>query len=187
MSYGTRLALAVERDFPEAVHSLVLDSALPPSVNQVTDRAANAERAFRALFDGCAADLACAAAYPDLETVFYDLVAQFNDTPASFFAQDPRTGTVYNVVLTGDRLVRTLLAALTDASLIPFVPLVAASIRAGDFTLMSQATSLLTFGGRGQSAGMFYSVNCADEVSRTSRRAGVRGAAECPSLRSSRP
>jgi pimeloyl-ACP methyl ester carboxylesterase len=168
ISYGTRLALAVERDFPEAVHSLVLDSALPPSVNQVTDRAANAERAFRTLFDGCAADPACAAAYPDLESLFYNLVAEFNDTPARYFAQDPRTGTVYNVVLTGDRLVRTLNAALTDTSLIRFVPLVAASIRAGDFTLMSQATSLLTFGGRGQSTGMFYSVNCADEVSRTS-------------------
>lgn len=168
ISYGTRLALAVERDYPEAVHSLVLDSALPPSVNQVTDRAANAEQAFRTLFDGCAADPACAAAYPDLETVFYDLVAAFNDAPASFFAQDPRTGTVHQVLLTGDRLVRTLNAALTDAALIPFVPLVAATLRAGDFTLMSQATSLLTLGGRGQSAGMFYSVNCADEVSRTS-------------------
>jgi pimeloyl-ACP methyl ester carboxylesterase len=169
ISYGTRLALAVERDFPAAVHSLVLDSALPPSVNQVTDRAANAERAFRALFDGCAADPVCAAAYPNLEDVFYDLVAEFNETPASFFTQDPRTGAVYYVVLTGDRLVRTLTLALTDASLIPFVPLVAASIRAGDFTLMSQATSLLTFGGRGQTIGMFYSVNCADEVSRTSQ------------------
>jgi pimeloyl-ACP methyl ester carboxylesterase len=168
ISYGTRLALAVERDFSGTVHSLVLDSALPPSVNQVTDRAANAERAFRTLFDGCASDPGCAAAYPDLETVFYDLVAEFNETPASFFAQDPRTGAVHNVVLTGDRLIRTLIAALTDTFLIPFVPLVAASIRARDFTLMSQATSLLTFGGRGQSTGMFYSVNCADEVSRTS-------------------
>jgi hypothetical protein len=97
----------------------VLDSALPPPVNQVTDRAANAERAFRVLFDGCAADLGCAAAYPDLETVFYDLVADFNETPASFFAQHPRTGVVYNVVLTGDRLVRTLVDALTDAGLFP--------------------------------------------------------------------
>jgi pimeloyl-ACP methyl ester carboxylesterase len=168
ISYGTRLALAVERDFPEAVHSLVLDSALPPSINQVTDRAANAERAFRTLFDGCAADVACAAAYPNLETVFYGLVAEFNENPASFFAQDPDTGAVYNVLLTGDRLVRTLNAALADPLLIPFVPLVAASLRAGDFTLIAQATSLLTFGGRGQSTGMFYSVNCVDEVSRTS-------------------
>jgi pimeloyl-ACP methyl ester carboxylesterase len=168
ISYGTRLALAVERDFPEVVRTLVLDSALPPPVNQVTDRAANAERAFRTLFDGCAAHAACAAAYTNLETVFYDLVAEFNATPAGFFAQDPRTGAVYNVVLTGDRLVRTLTTALTDPFLIPFVPLVVASVRAGDFTLMSQATSLLTFGGRGQTIGMFYSVNCADEVSRTS-------------------
>jgi hypothetical protein len=79
--------------------------------------------------------------------------------PVSFVAQDPRTGTIYDVVLTGDRLIRTLLAALTDASLIRFVPL---------FTLMSQATRLLTLGGRGQSIGTFYSVNCAEEVSRTS-------------------
>jgi pimeloyl-ACP methyl ester carboxylesterase len=168
ISYGTRLALTVERNFPEAVHSLVLDSALPPSVNQVTDRAANTERAFRTLFDACAADLACGTAYPDLERVFYDLVAELNATPANYFTQDPRTGAIYNVVLTGDRLVRTLNAALTDTFLIRFIPLVAASLRAGDFTLMSQATSLLTFGARGQTVGMFYSVNCADEVSRTS-------------------
>jgi pimeloyl-ACP methyl ester carboxylesterase len=167
LSYGTRLALAVAQDFPEAVHSLVLDSALPPSVNQVVDRVANAERAFQVLFDGCAADVACASAYPDLETVFYDLVAQLNTTPARYLAQHPRTGVVHNVVLTGDRLVRTLVDALDDASLIPFVPLVAVSIQHGDFTLMSQATSLLTFTDS-RSAGMFYSVNCTDMVSRTS-------------------
>jgi len=167
LSYGTRLALTVAHDFPEAVHSLVLDSALPPSVNQVVDRVANAGRAFQVLFDGCAADLACASAYPDLDTVFYDLVAQLNTTPASYLAQHPRTGVVYNVVLTGDRLVRTLVDALDDASLIPFIPLVAASIQQGNFTLMSQATSLLTFNDN-SSGGMFYSVNCADEVSRTS-------------------
>lgn len=74
---------------------------------------------------------------------------------------------VYNVVLTGDRLVRTLVDALDDAALIPFVPLVAASIRNGDFTLMSQATSLLTFNDS-RSLGTFYSVNCAEEVNRTS-------------------
>ena len=43
------------------------------------------------------------------------------------------------------------------------------SIHNGDFTLMSQATSLLTFDDS-HSVGMFYSVNCADEASRTSRR-----------------
>ena len=105
LSYGTRLGLAVARDFPEIVHSLVLDSALPPSVNQLVDVAANAERAFRVLFDGCAADAACSSAYPDLETEFYDLVAVLNDTPATYHAQHPRTGVVYSVVLTGDRLI----------------------------------------------------------------------------------
>jgi pimeloyl-ACP methyl ester carboxylesterase len=167
LSYGTRLALEVEREFPDIVHSLVLESALPPSVNQVEDRAANTERAFRELFDGCAADAACAAAFPNLETRFYDLVAALNTSPASYFAQHPRTGVVYNVLLTGDRLIDTLNDALTDANLIPYVPLVAASIQHGDFTLMSQATSILTFDD-GHSEAMFFSVNCGDMVSRTS-------------------
>ena len=167
LSYGTRLALTVVRDFPEVAHSLVLDSALPPSVNQLVDRAANAERAFKVLFDACAADVSCASAYPDLEKVFYDLVAQLNTTPATYYAQHPRTGVVYTVVLTGDRLLRTLNDALVRNYLIPLVPLAISSIRSGDFTLMSQATSLLSFGD-GHSSGMFYSVNCADEASRTS-------------------
>lgn len=167
LSYGTRLALAVAQEFPEIVHSLVLEAALPPSVNQVEDRASNTERAFRALFDGCAADAVCASAYPGLETLFYDLVAELNVTPATYLAQHPRTGAIYQVLLTGDRLVRTLSEALTDAALIPFIPLAAASIRAGDFALISQATSLLTFDD-GSSQAMFYSVNCGDMVSRTS-------------------
>jgi pimeloyl-ACP methyl ester carboxylesterase len=167
LSYGTRLALRLAQDFAGAVHALVLESALPASVNQVEDRAANAERAFRVLFDGCAADVACATAYPDLETLFYDLVAELNRNPARFPAQHPRTGEVYDVVLTGNRLISTLVSALTDAVLIPFVPLTAVSIQHGDFTLMSQATSVLTFDD-GRSAAMFYSVNCAEEVSRTS-------------------
>jgi pimeloyl-ACP methyl ester carboxylesterase len=167
LSYGTRLALTVQRDFSEVVHSLVLDSALPPTVNQLVDRAANAERAFQVLFDGCANDVACATAYPELETVFYDLVATLNRTPARYDAQHPRTGVVYDVVLTGDRLVRMLVDALVPPYLIPALPLAAASLQHGDFTLISQATSLLMFDDS-HSSGMFYSVNCADEGSRTS-------------------
>ena len=49
------------------------------------------------------------------------------------------------------------------------MPFVAASIRNGDFTLMSQATSLLTFNDS-HSLGTFYSVNCAEEANRTSTR-----------------
>lgn len=167
LSYGTRLALRLAENFPHAVRSLVLESALPPSVNQVEDRAANTERALRVLFNACAADVVCAAAYPDLETVFYNLVADLNRFPAHYLAQHPRSGELYNVVLTGDRLIRTLVDALTDAVLIPYVPIALAGIRHGDFTLMAQATSLLTFDD-GRSAGTFYSINCADEVNRTS-------------------
>jgi pimeloyl-ACP methyl ester carboxylesterase len=167
LSYGTKLALRVERDFRQAVNSLVLDSALPPPVNQLVDQASNAERAFRVMFDACASDAACSSAYPNLENEFYGLVAKLNANPAVFHAQHPRTGVVHQVVLTGDSIIETLNDALVPAFLIPFMPLAIASLSQGNFTLISQATSLLSFDDS-HSAGMFYSVNCADEAARTS-------------------
>jgi pimeloyl-ACP methyl ester carboxylesterase len=66
VSYGTRLALTILRDDPQAIRSAVLDSAYPLEVNLYTSLAANAERSFNVLFDRCAADSACNLSYPDL-------------------------------------------------------------------------------------------------------------------------
>jgi pimeloyl-ACP methyl ester carboxylesterase len=107
--------------------------------------------------------------------VFYDLVAKLNANPARYDAQHPRTGVVYHVVLTGDRLVRILVDALVPPFLIPAMPLAAASLQLGDFTLLSQATSLLAFDDS-HSSGMFYSVNCADNASKTSTAQQVAAA-----------
>ena len=65
-SYGTRLALDVMRDYPQAVRSVVLDSVYPPDVDLQVDAPANAQRAFDHLFASCAAEASCAAAFPDL-------------------------------------------------------------------------------------------------------------------------
>src|ERR1051325_368575 len=81
VSYGTRLALTLMRDHPEAVRSAVLDSTYPLQVNLYTALAPNAERAFNVFFNNCAADPGCNARYPDLRTVFYQLVDQLNAQP----------------------------------------------------------------------------------------------------------
>ncbi len=65
-SYGTRLALTIMRDFPEIVRSAVLDSTYPLQVNLYTTLAPNAERAFKVLFDRCAANQSCNQRYPSL-------------------------------------------------------------------------------------------------------------------------
>ena len=162
LSYGTRLALTVMEEYPRAVRAAVLDSALPPQVRHLVERPGSVERAFRLLFDGCAADRACAAAYPNLETTFYQLVAELNVTPLRYQARHPRTGAVHTIALTGDGLVDTLFDALYYTDLIPYLPLAAASLRQGDSTLLALAADRLVFND-GLSRGMNYSVQCAEE------------------------
>jgi pimeloyl-ACP methyl ester carboxylesterase len=66
-SYGTRLALETVRRHPEAdIRSVVLDSPATPSSNRMALLAAATHDMVLRLFDDCAADADCNAAYPDL-------------------------------------------------------------------------------------------------------------------------
>jgi len=71
ISYGTRLGLTIMRDHPEGIRSVILDSVYPPQVNGYEQGAYVFYRALRRVFNDCATDAACDAAYPDLEQVFY--------------------------------------------------------------------------------------------------------------------
>jgi pimeloyl-ACP methyl ester carboxylesterase len=139
---------------------------MPVQAKILDETPGNAARAFRVLFDGCAADRACAAAYPNLEATFYQLVAELNVTPRRYQARHPRTGAVYTIALTGDRLVRTLFDALYHTDIIPYLPLVGASLRQGDTTLLAAAADRLVFD-ESHSWGMNYSVQCAEEANLT--------------------
>jgi pimeloyl-ACP methyl ester carboxylesterase len=64
--------------------------------------------------------------------------------------------------LTGDGLVLDLFQALYHTELIPILPLVGASLRQGDTTLLAQAAAQLIFDDS-SSVGLNYSVQCAEE------------------------
>jgi pimeloyl-ACP methyl ester carboxylesterase len=66
VSYGTRLGLAILRQFSGTVRSAVLDSVLPPDVRYDEQVRHNRARSFELLFRDCDADPACSKAYPDL-------------------------------------------------------------------------------------------------------------------------
>ena len=82
-SYGTRLALAVLRDHPEVIRSAILDSVYPPQVGFFSEFALNAYKAFTRVFDACAADENCHAAYPDPEEQLSEVVNALNAEPQS--------------------------------------------------------------------------------------------------------
>ncbi|NJM07598.1 alpha/beta hydrolase [Candidatus Gracilibacteria bacterium] len=99
ISYGTRLAVTMLRDNPASIRSVVLDSPYPPHENLYTAMPATLDQSLRTLFTDCATDARCNAAYPELENVFYTLIARLN--------AQPQPATLYgsSTMLSGDRLI----------------------------------------------------------------------------------
>jgi pimeloyl-ACP methyl ester carboxylesterase len=67
ISYGTQLALEVMRSAPEGTRSVVIDSVFPTDVKGYDENIKPLQESIQATLDQCAAEPACAAAYPDLE------------------------------------------------------------------------------------------------------------------------
>lgn len=161
VSYGTRLALTVMRDYPEAVRSAVLDSVYPLEVNLYTALAPNAERAFNVLFADCAANPTCNAAYPDLRTVFYNLVDRLNASPVT--VNYTLSGSNVPVLLTGDLLIDVLFVGLYNPFVAASMPKMIYQIQRGEYSILLQERLSLYFD-TSSALGMGTSVQCAEEI-----------------------
>jgi pimeloyl-ACP methyl ester carboxylesterase len=184
VSYGTRLALTVMRDFPEGVRSVVLDSTYPLQQNLYTAFPANARRAFDTFFGGCVADPACEGSYPSLESVFFNAVEELNAAPVTESITNPLSGETFDVtVLDGDALIEFLFQALYSTELIPLLPQIIYDVSNGDTSLM--ATILGAFFAQNEelfTPGMHFSVQCSDEVALTVPEEVVAANAAYPEL-----
>ncbi len=164
ISYGTRLALTAMRDHPEGIRSVVIDSVLPPQVSMFDEVAQNADRAFNTLFLNCAVDAACNAAYPQLGTVFYEVVEQLNAEPAEMFILHPVSDRELAVLVDGNRLVALTFHALYSEMLIPYLPRIIYDARDGNYALLASTMESYLLEQEGFSMGMNFSVQCVEEV-----------------------
>lgn len=71
LSYGTRLALAYARQFPDRVEALVLDSPLPFAADYDRELPASVEATLEAIATRCSQQAECNARYPDLWLRFW--------------------------------------------------------------------------------------------------------------------
>jgi pimeloyl-ACP methyl ester carboxylesterase len=181
-SYGTRLALGVMRDYPEGLRSVVLDAVYPPDVDLYMDLPANVVRAFDTLFDGCAADAACNAAFPDLETIFFDTVDRLNETPAAYEVTNALTNERYDVRLDGDDLVAVLFSFLYHTDVIPSLPQIIYDAAEGNFDLIALIQGSLMAQREAVSLGMQLSVQCNEEFALSSLEEDEALLADYPQL-----
>ncbi|MBZ0288487.1 MAG: alpha/beta hydrolase, partial [Anaerolineae bacterium] len=156
ISYGTRLALTTMRDHPEGIRSVILDSVYPPNVDLTLDGAVNTQAIFDKVFAACAADSTCSEQYPDLETVFYEVVDELNAQPVEV-KLPPRT-----LPMDGDGFMGALYNWLYNAAIIPEVPGLIYQLKAGDSSGLN-AIIRFTMPLPGMSYPMSNSVQCQEE------------------------
>lgn len=173
-SYGSRVALRVVERYPDSVRSVILDSAYPPEVEALYEEAENAVAAIEVLLAACAADAACAAAYPDLAERFAQAIARLDADPVE----------IDGVAASGRDLVSSVVQALYDPTLIPQLPrlidLTARDPEAGLEELFDDLGYLAYRRGTvetfRESDGTFYSVECREEAATIDREEALRRA-----------
>jgi pimeloyl-ACP methyl ester carboxylesterase len=119
-SYGTRYALVAMRDHPEGIRSVVLDSVVPPEVDEYADGPAKFESAVSALFSDCAADPGCKASYPDPRSALLKAADRLDRSPRHLAGV--WHGTPFEVRFDGRQLIEALHMALYESDVIPRIP-----------------------------------------------------------------
>lgn len=162
VSYGSRLALAMMRDHPQYLRSVILDSVYPPQADIYLDAYYSGERALRAVFEACAAAPACSQRYPELETVFYRLYHRLNRQPTVATYAPPQYKTL-EIEISGYRLYDWVFSWLYDVNVIKRIPRLIYDLHKGDpqdALIFGVAHEALI---RNTALGMHYTVQCQEE------------------------
>jgi pimeloyl-ACP methyl ester carboxylesterase len=163
-SYGSLLAQAVMRDFPQHIRSAVITSVLPLEASGALGDETTVPAAIIRLLDACAADEACNAAYPHLQNVFFEIIDQLNEDPVPIIVTDPDSGETYDALLTGDTVRSNVTLALYSTSIIPVVPRAIYEAYQGDYELMTALTGESLWVVGSLSRGMQFSVVCTEDL-----------------------
>lgn len=173
ISYGTRLALTVMRDYPDSLRAVVLDSVYPPNVDTSYLFPSDTYTLISTMFDDCAAQPACNAAFPDLEARFYaaldaivntpPLVTNYDGDDVELYAKD-----VLNTLV--DQLKTNGLVSAIPAALNAFIEgdyetyFLLANEGAGDDSAQDEAFDENSLEIDDDSEGMNLSVQCREEI-----------------------
>ncbi|MDQ6906033.1 MAG: alpha/beta hydrolase [Chloroflexota bacterium] len=180
VSYGTRVALTMMRDFPDAVRGAVLDSSVPLQVNLVEDDGANFDRSFRLFFAACAADVTCNAKNPTLQADYVATVAQLNAQPITTPVKDNKSGVTVPVVVDGYSFTSVVAQMFYDKTATSLIPRLIAQVQRGDTMILNLLIEALGITGPDINVGTYYSILCSEEVPFNSRERATALAGTLP-------
>jgi len=163
-SYGSLLAQATVRDYPEEIRSVAINSVLPLEASLFVEGSMTTANAVLRMLNACTPDEACNSAYPDLQEVLFDTIDQLNAEPIPITVTNPLDGQSYDAVLTGDAVLGDLVTFLYITQIIPVLPQAIYDVHNGDYDLMTQLSSTRLALIDLTSRGMMFSVLCTDDL-----------------------
>ncbi len=166
-SYGTRATLVYVRRHRAHVRSIVLKAVAPPTMPGTMHYARDTERSLRYLFRACAADAACAKAFPNIESEFRKVLASAAQGALRGLIPDPAGVAPIELMLSRGVVASTLLGLLQNSNSAVRLPLLIHTTFTGDTKPLVDAIVEYRRGlDAGISMGMHLSVMCSEDAPR---------------------
>lgn len=166
ISYGSRVAQAYARRYPDRVRTVILDGIVPMQLALGPGISVDAQRALDLIFERCAADSECNGRFPSLADSFSRLQSQLRAAPVQLVLADPMTGELAEHSFTEDyfrSVVRMFSYAPETVALLPL--LIEHAAHTGDFVpLAAQAVMVNKQLGEAIAIGMHNAVVCTEDV-----------------------
>jgi pimeloyl-ACP methyl ester carboxylesterase len=163
-SYGSHLAQAVMRDYPQRIRSIAINSVWPLEKSLSVDGSTTFAQAILHLLDSCQSDEACNNAYPDLQEKLFEVIDRLNDAPVPISITNPVDGKTYDALLTGDGVLGNLSAFLYVTRIIPILPQAIYDLYNEDYELISQLSGTRLALLSATTRGMMFSVLCTEDL-----------------------
>jgi pimeloyl-ACP methyl ester carboxylesterase len=170
-SYGTRFALVFLARHPDAVRSLVLDSAAPPDAPAPLYWPRDAQRALDRLIADCGRDASCQVHFPGLAATLGTALERAAARPTVHLV-DPRTGRAFEGRVNRELIAGVILGLLYSPTSAAQLPLLLRDAADGDFqglVSIELEAPLVT--------GAFMSVYCSEDAPRFTRADALRESA----------
>lgn len=157
ISYGSRLALTIARDYPETVRAMAIDGVLPLDADLLGDGVASMAHSLESVNAACAAQRDCAEAYGDISEKLFQVVDRLEAEPVE----------IDGGLLTGALTLQVIIQLLYSAQVLPQMPALIAALHAGNYSPLEYVISTGE-AGPGFALGMYFAVTCQDEAAFTS-------------------
>lgn len=165
VSYGTRVAQQFLMHHPDAVRSVVLDSAVPNTSALGEDFAQNLHHALKAVFARCTAQPACKKQFGDPDQTLYQLRDALKANPHEVSFRDPQTYQTVKRVLNENSLASVVRMFAYTPQTAALLPLSIDAAAHGDVgPLLGQAKILSGDLSELLGSGMQYSVICSEDA-----------------------